>query len=99
MNENPIDNPFIGFALDCYPFTCQKYGTEKTALLIELCYNANVPPLESFIIIDEYLPLSKEENEQQSALIQRNMQTMFMLQPELKTEFEKFVKNLETQQD
>jgi|DEB3_MinimDraft_2_1074329.scaffolds.fasta_scaffold23279_1 hypothetical protein len=100
MNDKPID-PFTGFALDCYPYTCQKYGTEKTALLIEICYRAELSPLESFGIVEEYLPLTNEEQEKQSEMIEKTMKTMFMLQPELKEQFEEFKKklNLETQQD
>lgn len=100
MNDKIID-PFAGFALDCYPYTCQKYGTDKTALLIEICYRAELSPLESFGIIESYLPLTQEEQEQQSEMIEKTMKTMFMLQPELKKEFEEFQKklNLESQQD
>ena len=74
---------------------------KKTALLIEICYRAELSPLESFGIVEEYLPLTNEEQDRQSEMIEKTMKTMFMLQPELKEQFEEFKKklNLETQQD
>jgi hypothetical protein len=95
MNEQPIESPFMGLALDGFPFTCQKYGSEKVALLIELCHRSSVPPLDAFGIVEMYLPLSEEEFEQQTLMIQRNLQTMLMLDPSLKEEYEKFKAQLQ----
>jgi aldehyde:ferredoxin oxidoreductase len=93
MNETPI-NPYVGFALDAYPYTCEKYGTTKVAGLVELCFHADVSPIECMAIIEIYLPLTKEENIKQEEMIEKNMNAMFMLQPELKQEFEEFQKRL-----
>lgn len=94
MNETEI-NPFVGFALDAYPFTCEKYGTEKVACFVELCYKAQVNPIECMLLLETFLPLTKEEQVIQEEMIQRNMKALFMLQPEMKEEFEKFCESLE----
>lgn len=95
MNEQPIDSPFMGLALDGFPFTCQKYGSDKVALFIEICHRAGVPPLDAFGLVEVYLPLTEEEFEQQTLMIQRNLQTMLMLDPDLKAEYDKFKETLQ----
>jgi len=95
MNEQPIESPFMGLALDGFPFTCQKYGSEKVALLIELCHRSGIPPFDAFGIVEMFLPLTNEEVEEQTAMIERNLQMMFMLDPSLKEEYEKFKAKLQ----
>ena len=85
----------MGLALDGFPFTCEKYGSDKVALLIELCHRSGIPPLEGFVIIDMYLPLTYDEQEQQSQMIERNLQTMLLIDPKLKEDYEKFKAKLE----
>ena len=98
MNETEL-NPFVGFALDAYPFTCEKYGTTKVAALVALCFRAETDPIECMAVIDIYLPLNAEEQTKQEQLIERNMNAMFLLQPEAKAEFEEFKKRLESMQE
>ena len=94
MNEQPIDTPFMGLALDGFPFTCEKYGSDKVALFIELCHRAGVPPIDAFNLVEVFLPLTDEEIEKQTEMIDRNLQTMFLLNPELKEEYNNFKERL-----
>lgn len=94
MNEQPIDTPFMGLALDGFPFTCEKYGSDKVSLFIELCHRAGVPPIDAFGLVEVFLPLTEEEQEQQTQMIERNLQTMFLINPDLKEEYNKFKETL-----
>lgn len=94
MNEQPIDTPFMGLALDGFPFTCEKYGSDKVALFIELCHRAGVPPFDAFGLVEVFLPLTDEEQEQQTQMIERNLQTMFLINPDLKEEYNQFKETL-----
>ena len=98
MNETEL-NPFVGFALDAYPYTCEKYGTTKVAALVELCYRAETDPIECMAFLEIYLPLTPEEQVKQEQMIERNMNAMFMLQPETKAEFEEFQRLLRSMQE
>jgi len=95
MNEQPFASPIESMAIDALPVTCEKYGLEQISDFIGSCVDCGIPPLETFVLVEMFFPLNEEEMAREAELVKRNLQAMFLINPELKADYDEVSKSVD----